>query len=160
MDALEIVVSTMRILSLTSISCIGTQFCALCLLIRTLVRALNDELRVCLQKALKGGAADEKKTESAVSRRLLDLRMVFARVYDVCGEINNVFGIFVLLILTYHNTFIHVEVFHICAQVIDSTLVQSTWKFAHSKEALWAVINIVKILAFFVCCALVLTEVG
>jgi hypothetical protein len=158
MDALEIVVSTSRILSLTSISCIGTQFCALCLIIRTLVRALNDELRLCLRKAVKSG--DEKTAEGAVSKRLLDLRMAFAKVYDVCGEMNNVFGIFVLLILTYHNTFIHVEVFHICAQVIDSTLVQSTWKFAHTKEALWAVINIVKILAFFICSALVLLEVS
>lgn len=157
MDPVEIVVSTARILSLTSISCIGTQFCALCLILRTLVRALNAELRLCLRRALKG--VDEKKAEAVVSKRLLDLRMVFAKVYDACFEMNNVFGIFVLLILTYHNTFIHVEVFHICAQLIDSTLVQTTWKFAHTKEALWAIINVVKIMAFFVCCALVLQEV-
>jgi len=151
----DIVLATLRILSLTSISCIGTQFCALCLIIRTIIKSLNEELRNWLLETLKNPDSVPKKLPG----RLLDLRMVFAKIYDICGEMNNIFGIFILLTLTYHNTFIHVEMFQIFAQVVESTLVMSAWNFGHTKAAVWAAVNLMKILAFFVCCTLVTSEV-
>ncbi|XP_059473977.1 uncharacterized protein LOC132195785 [Neocloeon triangulifer] len=151
----ELVVSALRVLSLTSITCIGSHFCALCLVLRALVRAVNAELALLLAREAHSDGP------TLLQHQLLRLRFVYAKIFDICVDMNNVFGIFVLLALTQYNIYIHVEVFTLLRLLVDVTANPlNTWLFRHTQALTWAVVNVAKILAYFVCCSLVLSEVS
>ncbi|CAB3367615.1 Hypothetical predicted protein [Cloeon dipterum] len=158
LDYMELFKATTRILSLTSITCISTHFCALCLVLRSLIKSMNSEL----EQTLSSCSASNLNLQSAEKRlhvRMLRYRYVYAKIFDVCSDMNNLFGIFILLALTQYNIYIHVEVFGIISVLIDFNIKSnSEWTVEHTRSLIWAFVNVMKIMSHFVCCSLVISE--
>ncbi|XP_065331541.1 uncharacterized protein LOC135933981 [Cloeon dipterum] len=156
LDYVELFKATTRILSLTSITCISTHFCALCLVLRSLIKSMNSELEQTLSSC---SASNLQSAEKTLHVRMLRYRYVYAKIFDVCSDMNNLFGIFILLALTQYNIYIHVEVFDIVSLLIDFNIKSnSEWTVEHTRSLIWALVNVMKIMSHFVCCSLVISE--
>jgi len=146
---------TCRICGKTTLMCTGAHFCVLCIIVRSLIRATNKELRLWIEDCNSHTVKSEKKLPG----RLIKLRIHHANLYFVAEEVISMYGVFVLLNLVYVNIFFQTGAFNIISKAYKALQVENIkWNNTLSYNLYWIFVDAIKANVFFYAAILLTKE--
>jgi hypothetical protein len=135
----------------------GTNFCVLNLVLRCLLKALGDEMSYLMAECVSA-KGKVHHVHRHCSSRLVTLRFCFGKISELKEQINQIYGIFILLLLTYHNTFFQLEVFDTLRNVYNWLLYGAEFDPGDLNFYFWMNVDGGKILVYFLTAALYVRE--
>jgi len=135
----NLVVIVSRAFSVASVTCIGTHFCAICIILKCYVKSVASEL-----KSIK------QNTEKNHAEKLAKLRYASRRVFELAHEANEIFGLFLLLALIYHNGYLQIDLFNTGKNIYNFTSGRAKWISTNNYFLGWILIDVGKGLIYFI----------
>jgi len=131
------------------ITATGTTFCVLSLVLRCIMSALNDEMNGWMATCtpVKGKF---HHVHRLCSHRLVTLRFCYGKISEISAQLNKIYGIFVLLSLTYHNAYFNLEAFDTLRNIYNYLVYSSTFDPGKLQYYFWVFIDGGKILMYFI----------
>jgi len=137
-----------RVGCVSGITATGTTFCVLCLVLRCLMRALNNEMRDWMTTCIPVRGKHHRE-QYLCSRRLITLRFCFGRISEISAQLNIIYGLFILLSLAYHNTFFHLEALDALRNIYNYVVYNISPESGNFFNAVWLIVDGVKIVMYF-----------
>ncbi|CAB3367614.1 Hypothetical predicted protein [Cloeon dipterum] len=139
-----------------SVTAIGTVFCVLVLVLKGVARALNEE--VAAWATAIGVRGEKHHLQRQFSRRLVALRHCYGKVHDVCAQLNRIFGIFVLMSLTYHGSYLQLELFDTVRNSYKSLVYDAVFDEGKLEYYHWLFVDAGKAASYFIAVGLFAAE--
>jgi len=141
----------------SGITSTGTTFCVLSLVLRCIMNALNTEMQGWMTSCIPA-SGKHHHVQYLCSQRLVMLRFCYGKISEISVQLNKIYGIFVLLSLTYHNAYFHLEAFDTLRNIYNYVLhnIESDPKKLY--YYFWLFVDGGKILMYFITVSLLTND--
>lgn len=115
---------------------IGANFVTICIILSSYLRSINFEL--------------ENLRENYSTKDLSELRHHSSKIFELANEVNELYGVLLLLILTYHNCYLQIDCFKAGILVYNFSTGRAAWFTEDFSFLIWAFVDGSKALIYII----------
>jgi hypothetical protein len=119
----------------TLVNAIGAHFVTIYIILGSYLRGISHEL--------------ESLKDKDSTAQLAKLRRHSSRIFELKNEVNEIYGLLLLLILTYHNCYLQVDCFNAAVALYNISSGRAAWSMHYCSIFAWAFVDCAKAVVYF-----------
>jgi hypothetical protein len=116
------------------VNAIGAHFVTIYIILGSYLRGISNEL-------------DSLKDKGSSTGKIAKLRRHSSRIFELKNEVNEIYGLLLLLILTYHNCYLQVDCFNAAMDLYNIS--REAWSVQNYSTFAWAFVDCAKAMVYF-----------